>query len=95
MPGIEHVVRQVEATVFDTVLQHLEARNLGNPTTTASPTSTPPTDSTSSPSASVSSTNPPGSPNSPLLFFVALGFGVVFTNLWYVASCLDYGVTQN
>jgi hypothetical protein len=21
--------------------------------------------------------------NSPLLFFVALGFGVVFTNLWY------------
>ena len=22
--------------------------------------------------------------NSPLLFFVALGFGVVFTNLWYV-----------
>ena len=25
-----------------------------------------------------------GSTNSPLLFFVALGFGVVFTNLWYV-----------
>jgi hypothetical protein len=24
--------------------------------------------------------------SSPLLFFVALGFGVVFTNLWYVAS---------
>lgn len=22
--------------------------------------------------------------SSPLLFFVALGFGVVFTNLWYV-----------
>lgn len=28
------------------------------------------------------SSNTPG--NSPLLFFVALGFGVVFTNLWYV-----------
>jgi hypothetical protein len=23
-----------------------------------------------------------GGPSSPLLFFVALGFGVVFTNLW-------------
>ncbi len=28
-----------------------------------------------------------GPTSSPLLFFVALGFGVVFTNLWYV-SCL-------
>ena len=32
--------------------------------------------------------------SSPLLFFVALGFGVVFTNLWYVASisppCLSF-----
>lgn len=26
-----------------------------------------------------------GPTSSPLLFFVALGFGVVFTNLWYVA----------
>lgn len=25
-----------------------------------------------------------GPTSSPLLFFVALGFGVVFTNLWYV-----------
>ncbi|KAJ5822918.1 Zinc finger RING-type [Penicillium robsamsonii] len=29
--------------------------------------------------------------SSPLLFFVALGFGVVFTNLWYVASSLCPG----
>lgn len=27
-----------------------------------------------------------GKTNSPLLFFVALGFGVVFTNLWYESS---------
>lgn len=27
-----------------------------------------------------------GATGSPLLFFVALGFGVVFTNLWYVAD---------
>jgi hypothetical protein len=26
-----------------------------------------------------------GPTSSPLLFFVALGFGVVFTNLWYEA----------
>ena len=26
----------------------------------------------------------PAAGSSPLLFFVALGFGVVFTNLWYV-----------
>lgn len=26
-----------------------------------------------------------GPTSSPLLFFVALGFGVVFTNLWYVS----------
>ena len=28
-----------------------------------------------------------GPTSSPLLFFVALGFGVVFTNLWYVVRC--------
>jgi hypothetical protein len=27
--------------------------------------------------------SPGGPTSSPLLFFVALGFGVVFTNLWY------------
>ena len=27
-----------------------------------------------------------GPTSSPLLFFVALGFGVVFTNLWYAFS---------
>jgi hypothetical protein len=40
--------------------------------------------------------NTPG--NSPLLFFVALGFGVVFTNLWYAHSTLSHcfaGTTTN
>lgn len=27
--------------------------------------------------------------SSPLLFFVALGFGVVFTNLWYVSTVIS------
>lgn len=31
--------------------------------------------------------------NSPLLFFVALGFGVVFTNLWYACSNLSHCLT--
>lgn len=33
-----------------------------------------------------------GNSQSPLLFFVALGFGVVFTNLWYAVAdkCLCY-----
>lgn len=30
--------------------------------------------------------------NSPLLFFVALGFGVVFTNLWCVLRCGTHSV---
>lgn len=30
-----------------------------------------------------------GPTSSPLLFFVALGFGVVFTNLWYARMMLD------
>jgi hypothetical protein len=32
--------------------------------------------------------NKGGGSSSPLLFFVALGFGVVFTNLWYVFSII-------
>ncbi|KIW21326.1 hypothetical protein PV08_01906 [Exophiala spinifera] len=56
-------------------------------TTTTSPISSP----TASPTGS------PGSggngPSSPLLFFVALGFGVVFTNLWIIVGvkyCFRY-----
>ncbi|EXJ88727.1 hypothetical protein A1O1_05659 [Capronia coronata CBS 617.96] len=56
--------------------------------------------STSSPTmaASATATSNPGSgggngPSSPLLFFVALGFGVVFTNLWIIVGvkyCFRY-----
>ncbi|KAL1311670.1 hypothetical protein AAFC00_001774 [Neodothiora populina] len=38
-----------------------------------------------------------GTPNSPLLFFVALGFGVVFTNLWIIVGvkyCFRYNQRQ-
>lgn len=43
--------------------------------------------SATSGAAAPAPTEPPpekgGNSQSPLLFFVALGFGVVFTNLWY------------
>lgn len=46
------------------------------------------TTSAASPAATTTGNSGSGSgsaTSSPLLFFVALGFGVVFTNLWYVA----------
>ncbi|KAF3927449.1 hypothetical protein ABW21_db0208094 [Orbilia brochopaga] len=48
---------------------------------------------TPSPSPSGSGGGGGGSQNSPLLFFVALGFGVVFTNLWIIVGvkyCFRY-----
>jgi hypothetical protein len=47
----------------------------------ADPTSTSSAVPTATPTDTGKNSNTPG--NSPLLFFVALGFGVVFTNLWY------------
>ena len=46
------------------------------------------TTSAASPAATTTGNSGSGSgsaTSSPLLFFVALGFGVVFTNLWYVS----------
>lgn len=61
----------------------------GTPTSTSSvqtksQTETPQTSTPGSSNASNnnSSNGDGGKSNSPLLFFVALGFGVVFTNLW-------------
>ncbi|EPS40579.1 hypothetical protein H072_5557 [Dactylellina haptotyla CBS 200.50] len=60
------------------------------------PESTPPTMSITispTPSPTGSSGGGGGTQNSPLLFFVALGFGVVFTNLWIIVGvkyCFRY-----
>ncbi|KAK5089188.1 hypothetical protein LTS08_000402 [Lithohypha guttulata] len=57
-----------------------------------SSTSTVPSTPTSSPTPSPTGQNN-GGPSSPLLFFVALGFGVVFTNLWIIVGvkyCFRY-----
>ncbi|KAH0116257.1 hypothetical protein KCU82_g23484, partial [Aureobasidium melanogenum] len=60
-------------------------------------TSTAPSAASSSISASATSTGSSGGgsgpTSSPLLFFVALGFGVVFTNLWIIVGvkyCFRY-----
>ncbi|OAL70044.1 hypothetical protein A7D00_5573 [Trichophyton violaceum] len=48
---------------------------------------------TPSPSSTPGASGESGSNNSPLLFFVALGFGVVFTNLWIIVGvkyCFRY-----
>ena len=79
----------------------LDPRALGGQQSTSSSTTpTPsPTSQTSAPSstsASAPATSSTagsqggggGPTSSPLLFFVALGFGVVFTNLWYASNPL-------
>lgn len=74
----------LHAVVRDTV--GLVVRAAVPPTDATADTTTP----TASAAPTPSPTDPPskgGNTQSPLLFFVALGFGVVFTNLWY-ALCL-------
>lgn len=67
----------------------LSSTFLSSPIATGSPMSTMTggatiTSAAGSPSPSdTGNPNPNQNNNSPLLFFVALGFGVVFTNLWY------------
>ncbi|KAK0668314.1 putative E3 ubiquitin-protein ligase RNF167 precursor [Cercophora samala] len=100
LQGVRIVARQAADTAVSTVL---------SPTSTPSPTTDitsssinsatlqpPLTSSTSSPSPEVSQNpqpQPGGNNSSPLLFFVALGFGVVFTNLWIIVGvkyCFRY-----
>lgn len=88
------LVNQVLVETLHIVERQLDRRNLGGtettfpnqPQATASQTS-----SASTPTMSQSSSS--GGTSSPLLFFVALGFGVVFTNLWIIVGvkyCFRY-----
>lgn len=65
---------------------NVAVRALNNGETSTMDASTPTPTSSSTPAAT---TSPAAQQNtttqSPLLFFVALGFGVVFTNLWYLS----------
>jgi hypothetical protein len=80
------VINQVIVEVFHVVERQLQGRNIGASTSTPGPTpglAQTTTSTSSSPTATMSSQQQSSGPtSSPLLFFVALGFGVVFTNLW-------------
>ena len=76
------VINEVMVEVLNVVERaaHLEARNgIGGTLTSATPS---PTAAAPAQTSSQSSGSSNGPTSSPLLFFVALGFGVVFTNLW-------------
>lgn len=70
------------AVVYAADALHIVARQASSalPSTTVTPSDPAPTIPIPSPTP----TGGGGATQSPLLFFVALGFGVVFTNLWLV-----------
>ncbi|KAG4443630.1 hypothetical protein IFR05_000907 [Cadophora sp. M221] len=90
------VLNQVMADAFQVVGRELDQRNLnsGQSSTIASPTPlSQATTAAPTPTMSPTNNNPSGPTSSPLLFFVALGFGVVFTNLWIIVGvkyCFRY-----
>ncbi|KAI4861958.1 hypothetical protein F4820DRAFT_451423 [Hypoxylon rubiginosum] len=99
--AIEYQIRQATPSV--TSINPSDTTTLsGTPFSSATGTPTPSIASTASPaSPDPSSTgtgnnsqdNSGGGTSSPLLFFVALGFGVVFTNLWIIVGvkyCFRY-----
>ncbi|KAE8451098.1 hypothetical protein EG329_004770 [Mollisiaceae sp. DMI_Dod_QoI] len=101
-------LNQVLVEVFHVVTRQLDERNLGGDQSTtilpsisvtaASQSSSSSISSSASPSSTMSGNNQQGGgssgpTSSPLLFFVALGFGVVFTNLWIIVGvkyCFRY-----
>lgn len=90
------VVNQVLLEVFGVVVGRaasMEANDDPTPTSSLLPTtSTSPTPSATTIAASTGG-GVNGPTSSPLLFFVALGFGVIFTNLWIIVGvkyCFRY-----
>jgi hypothetical protein len=92
--GAIAVARQATTTLASSTVSAALSSDTGStsiPSATSSFTSSFSSTSTIDPAATSTSINPGGTQNnnqnnngtsSPLLFFVALGFGVVFTNLW-------------
>ncbi|KAI1638995.1 hypothetical protein F4809DRAFT_202146 [Biscogniauxia mediterranea] len=95
--AIEYQIRQVTTTAIASSSPSPTQPPSSSISSTFSPTSSP-TSNEISPSPSPTSTdndnnNNNSGTNSPLLFFVALGFGVVFTNLWIIVGvkyCFRY-----
>lgn len=79
LDGVRIVVRQASETLSSSTPSG-PAPTSSSTTTAAAPADTNVNGSPASPGGNSPPNNTNG--NSPLLFFVALGFGVVFTNLW-------------
>ncbi|KAM7191793.1 hypothetical protein V8F20_009156 [Naviculisporaceae sp. PSN 640] len=106
--GVRAVVRQAVESATSSVLTGLPTTTSPTtapaitsatalpPLTSPAPTvvtDTPPSTTTAVNSGNQGSGNGGGTGSSPLLFFVALGFGVVFTNLWIIVGvkyCFRY-----
>lgn len=86
MRAVELHARQTDAagvtgsTVVPTTGFETSTTAIAATPTDAQPTQTPPSNNDSN--GGGNGNNGGGGGTSPLLFFVALGFGVVFTNLW-------------
>ncbi|KAL3422190.1 hypothetical protein PVAG01_06346 [Phlyctema vagabunda] len=91
MPIINQVMVEVLNVVERSAQNNIEARQVPSISFTSS---APPTSTTAVQSPTNSSSGGGNGPtSSPLLFFVALGFGVVFTNLWIIVGvkyCFRY-----
>ncbi|KAH7319284.1 hypothetical protein BKA65DRAFT_98506 [Rhexocercosporidium sp. MPI-PUGE-AT-0058] len=90
------VLNQVLVEAFHVVGRELDQRNLNSRQTSTIASPTPLSQATTAaptPTMSPTNNNSSGPTSSPLLFFVALGFGVVFTNLWIIVGvkyCFRY-----
>jgi len=85
------ILNQVIVEILNVAATPVLARALGSTDTPSPPSGTRPT-STPQQTTQAAQSNGPTS-RSPLLFFVALGFGVVFTNLWIIVGvkyCFRY-----
>ncbi|KLU81290.1 RING-8 protein [Magnaporthiopsis poae ATCC 64411] len=90
LDGVRIVVRQASETLSSSTPSG-PAPTSSSTTTAAAPADTNVNGSPASPGGNSPPNNTNG--NSPLLFFVALGFGVVFTNLWIIVGvkyCFRY-----
>ncbi|KAI1761653.1 hypothetical protein GGR53DRAFT_17525 [Hypoxylon sp. FL1150] len=91
--AIEYQIRQATSSPTDAATTPFSSAS-GTPTPSTASTASPPTPDPSSGNTNNNTQDSSGSgTSSPLLFFVALGFGVVFTNLWIIVGvkyCFRY-----
>lgn len=77
------VINQIMVEMVNVVARSIDDTHTATSTTPLPITATTSTIDVASSTAASSNSSNNSTTQSPLLFFVALGFGVVFTNLWY------------